>query len=110
MYRRKQRYSKPKRRFSKPSATPRIKPGADAGLKRVFATIEKVAATEADILILGENGTGKELVARALHRQSPRADEVFICVDMGAIAEALFESELFGHMKGAFTDARICGR
>jgi len=80
--------------------------GTSPAIQRVFATIEKVAATEADILILGENGTGKELVARALHRQSPRADEVFISVDMGAIAETLFESELFGHMKGAFTDAR----
>jgi DNA-binding NtrC family response regulator len=80
--------------------------GVSPAIQRVFATIEKVAATEADILILGENGTGKELVARALHRQSPRADEVFISVDMGAIAETLFESELFGHMKGAFTDAR----
>ena len=79
--------------------------GVSPAIQRVFATIEKVAATEADILILGENGTGKELVARALHRQSPRADEVFISVDMGAIAETLFESELFGHMKGAFTDA-----
>jgi len=80
--------------------------GISAPIQKVFATIDKVAATEADILILGENGTGKELVARALHRQSPRADEVFISVDMGAIAETLFESELFGHMKGAFTDAR----
>ena len=80
--------------------------GVSPAIQKVFATIEKVAATEADILILGENGTGKELVARALHRQSPRADEVFISVDMGAIAETLFESELFGHMKGAFTDAR----
>jgi len=80
--------------------------GISATIQKVFATIDKVAATEADILILGENGTGKELVARALHRQSPRADEVFISVDMGAIAETLFESELFGHMKGAFTDAR----
>ncbi len=79
--------------------------GVSPAIQKVFATIEKVAATEADILILGENGTGKELVARALHRQSPRADEVFISVDMGAIAETLFESELFGHMKGAFTDA-----
>ncbi len=80
--------------------------GVSPAIQKVFATIEKVAATEADILILGENGTGKELVARALHRQSSRADGVFISVDMGAIAETLFESELFGHMKGAFTDAR----
>jgi len=79
--------------------------GVSSAIRKVFATIDKVAATEADILILGENGTGKELVARALHRQSPRAGEVFINVDMGAIAETLFESELFGHMKGAFTDA-----
>ncbi len=80
--------------------------GISAAIRQVFTTIDKVAATEADVLILGENGTGKELVARALHRQSPRANEVFISVDMGAIAETLFESELFGHMKGAFTDAR----
>ncbi len=80
--------------------------GVSPAIRKVFATIDKVAATEADILILGENGTGKELVARALHRQSPRAGEVFINVDMGAIAETLFESELFGYMKGAFTDAR----
>ena len=80
--------------------------GVSPAIRSVFVTIEKVAATEANILILGENGTGKELVARALHRQSLRADEVFINVDMGAIAETLFESELFGHVKGAFTDAR----
>jgi DNA-binding NtrC family response regulator len=80
--------------------------GVSPAIRSVFATIDKVAATEANILILGEIGTGKELVARALHRQSLRADEVFINVDMGAIAETLFESELFGHMKGAFTDAR----
>jgi DNA-binding NtrC family response regulator len=80
--------------------------GVSPAIQRVFATIEKVAVTDADILILGENGTGKELVARALHRQSPRTGEVFISVDMGAIAETLFESELFGHMKGAFTDAK----
>jgi len=80
--------------------------GVSPAIRKVFATIDKVAATEADILILGENGTGKELVARALHRQSPRGGEVFISVDMGAIAETLFESELFGYIKGAFTDAR----
>ena len=80
--------------------------GISPSMTRVFDTLERVAATEADVLILGENGTGKELVARALHRGSPRASEVFITVDMGAISETLFESELFGHVKGAFTDAR----
>ena len=64
--------------------------GVSPAIQQVFATIEKVAATKADILILGENGTGKELVARALHRRSSRSDEVFISVDMGAIAETLF--------------------
>jgi DNA-binding NtrC family response regulator len=80
--------------------------GVSAGMRRVFATIDKVAATDASVLILGENGTGKELVARAIHRQSPRHQEVFISVDMGAMSETLFESELFGHVRGAFTDAR----
>jgi len=80
--------------------------GVSPPMQAVFATIAKVAATDANVLILGENGTGKELVARALHRQSPRAREVFINVDMGAVVESLFESELFGHVKGAFTDAR----
>ena len=80
--------------------------GNSAAIRKVFVTIGKVAATDADVLILGENGTGKELVARALHRQSARSNEVFISVDMGAISETLFESELFGHTKGAFTDAR----
>jgi len=58
------------------------------------------------VLILGENGTGKELAARALYRSSQRKDEVFVSVDMGSITETLFESELFGHVKGAFTDAK----
>ena len=80
--------------------------GVSPEMQQVFANIEKVASTDANILILGENGTGKELVARALHRRSQREGEVFISVDMGAIAESLFESELFGHMKGAFTDAK----
>lgn len=75
-------------------------------IQKVFDTIQKVAKTDANILIMGENGTGKELVARELHRQSLRANEVFISVDMGAITETLFESELFGHVKGAFTDAK----
>lgn len=72
----------------------------------VFQTIEKVAATDANVLILGENGTGKEMIARALHRRSHRKENVFINVDMGAISENLFESELFGYVKGAFTDAK----
>ena len=80
--------------------------GAAPNMLRVFDTIEKVAASDANVLILGENGTGKELVARALHRRSGRADEVFVSVDMGAVSETLFDSELFGHVRGAFTDAR----
>lgn len=80
--------------------------GTSPGMQNVFNTITKVAATDANVLILGENGTGKELVARALHKQSKRAKEVFISVDMGAMTSTLFESELFGHVKGAFTDAK----
>ena len=80
--------------------------GVSEEMQKVFSTIQKVAQTDANILILGENGTGKELVARAVHRQSKRADEIFLNVDMGAISESLFESELFGYMKGAFTDAK----
>ncbi len=80
--------------------------GESAGLQSVLASIDKVARTDANVLILGENGTGKELIARALHRQSLRREQAFISVDLGAIAESLFESELFGHRRGAFTDAR----
>ena len=80
--------------------------GASPAIQKVFNTIQKVAGTDANVLILGENGTGKELMARELHRQSNRDGEVFISVDMGAISETLFESELFGHTKGAFTDAK----
>jgi two-component system, NtrC family, response regulator HydG len=68
--------------------------------------IARVAPTDANVLILGENGTGKEIVARELHRLSTRSNEVFVSVDMGAIPATLFESELFGHVKGAFTDAK----
>lgn len=80
--------------------------GESRAIQEVFDKIKKVAVTDANVLILGENGTGKELVARELHRQSPRKNDVFIAVDMGAIHGGLFESELFGHVKGAFTDAR----
>lgn len=75
-------------------------------MQPVFEAIEKVSKTDANVLILGENGTGKELVAREIHRRSPRNSNVFINVDLGAISETLFESELFGHVKGAFTDAK----
>jgi two-component system, NtrC family, response regulator HydG len=80
--------------------------GESDAIKQVFNIIDKVAQTDANVLILGENGTGKELIARALHQKSMRKDKVFIGVDMGAITETLFESELFGHKKGAFTDAK----
>lgn len=80
--------------------------GRSAAMMDVFQTIEKVAATDANVLILGENGTGKEMIARALHRRSNRKENVFINVDMGSISENLFESELFGYIKGAFTDAK----
>ena len=80
--------------------------GRSPAMINVFNTIEKVAATDANVLILGENGTGKEVIARALHRRSARHENVFMNVDMGAITESLFESELFGYVKGAFTDAK----
>ncbi len=86
--------------------------GQSAAMQSVFQAIEKVAATEANVLILGENGTGKELAARALHRRSKRAEGPFVTADLGALSETLFESELFGHAKGAFTgaDAARAGR
>ncbi len=80
--------------------------GISEEMKKIFGIIQKVAKTDANILILGENGTGKELIARAIHRQSNRQNEIFLGVDMGALSETLFESELFGYMKGAFTDAK----
>ena len=80
--------------------------GHSPAMLKVFDTIEMVAQTDANVLILGENGTGKELIARAIHRNSNRDQEVFISVDLGAITETLFESELFGHVKGSFTDAK----
>lgn len=80
--------------------------GNSQAMLKVMSMATKVAKTDANVLILGENGTGKEVVARAIHRASPRAKEVFISVDLGAITESLFESELFGYKKGAFTDAK----
>lgn len=79
--------------------------GSSPAWKRVMDLVRKVAVTHANILITGENGTGKELIAREIHRLSNRCQNVMVTVDMGSIVESLFESELFGHKKGAFTDA-----
>ncbi|OSZ64970.1 sigma-54-dependent Fis family transcriptional regulator [Sphingomonas sp. IBVSS2] len=80
--------------------------GDSPAMARVHSLIARAAPTDANVLVLGENGTGKELVARELHRQSLRADQGMLTVDLGAISEDLIDSELFGHVKGAFTDAR----
>jgi len=80
--------------------------GSSSVMQELHETIKKVARTDVDILILGENGTGKELVAREIHRQSIRNQEILISVDMGSLSESLFESEMFGYEKGAFTDAK----
>ncbi len=80
--------------------------GKSEAMKRVWDTIKKVAKTDANVLILGENGTGKELIAREIHYQSHRAKGLFVKVDVAALSPSLVESELFGHKKGAFTDAR----
>lgn len=79
--------------------------GASAEMAHIRAIVERVAVTDANVLITGENGTGKELLAREIHRLSARAGKEMVSLDMGAIPESLFESELFGHKKGAFTDA-----
>lgn len=80
--------------------------GESAPMRNVFKTIQKVAKTDANILILGENGTGKELVAREIHHLSNRTNDVFVNLDVAALPDSLFESELFGYVKGAFTDAK----
>ncbi len=80
--------------------------GESAEMKRVRQMVERVAITDANILITGENGTGKEVLAREIHRQSMRCHKTMVSLDMGAIPDTLFESELLGHTKGAFTDAR----
>src|SRR6202789_505802 len=80
--------------------------GTSPSMLKVFSAIARAAPTDVNVMILGENGTGKELVAREIHRLSGRASEVFMRVDLGALSPSLFESELFGHRKGAFTDAK----
>ncbi|HEX3010125.1 MAG TPA: sigma-54 dependent transcriptional regulator [Bacteroidales bacterium] len=89
--------------ISKP-LTPLI--GKSPAIENVMQVIKKVAKTDANVLVIGENGSGKELIVREIHNNSRRAEEAFISVDIGTIAETLFESEMFGHIKGAFTDAR----
>lgn len=79
--------------------------GNNSDLQEVLATVEKIAPTNAPVLILGENGTGKELIANAIHRNSRRRDNPFVMVNLGGISQSLFESEMFGHVKGAFTGA-----
>ncbi len=80
--------------------------GNSEAMRKVLITVDKVAQTDANVLLLGENGTGKEMIAREIHRKSKRKNEVMINVDIGSLSESLFESELFGHEKGAFTDAK----
>ena len=87
------------------AATPGII-GESSVMLDIFHKIKKIAPTDANVLILGENGTGKDLIAKAIHDQSLRAGKPFVKVDVGALTDSLFESELFGHTKGAFTDAR----
>lgn len=91
---------------AKPTAIGTELLGESEAMQDIFYKVKKIAPTDANILILGENGTGKELIAKAVHQHSARADGPFVKVDVGALTESLFESELFGHKKGAFTDAR----
>jgi DNA-binding NtrC family response regulator len=86
--------------------------GRSPSMDRVMEMVDKVASTPANVLITGENGTGKELIAREIHERSDRSEEILVSVDLGAVPESLFESELFGHVKGAFTDAKTdrCGK
>ena len=104
-------YKAAKGKTKKPTKTQTAEPqaemywGESAEMKRIRKVVEHVATTDANILITGENGTGKEMMAREIHRQSMRCHKTMVSLDMGAIPETLFESELFGHKKGAFTDA-----
>jgi two-component system response regulator HydG len=80
--------------------------GNSERMKELMSTVHRVADTDANVLILGENGTGKEVIAREIHRRSKRSEQIFLGVDMGSLSESLFESEMFGHVRGAFTDAK----
>lgn len=80
--------------------------GESAAMQTIFQTIRKFSETDANLLLLGENGTGKDLIARYVYEQSPRKNEIYVPIDLGSIPDTLFESELFGYEKGAFTDAR----
>jgi DNA-binding NtrC family response regulator len=80
--------------------------GKSQAMEEVLQVIKKIAKTDANVLVIGENGTGKELIVKEIHNISRRANEAFISIDIGTITETLFESEMFGHIKGAFTDAR----
>lgn len=94
------------RQEERPAETPDMYWGESSAMLQLRKMVEKVAATDANVFITGENGTGKEMLARELHRLSQRDGHPMVTVDMGAVTETLFESELFGHVKGAFTDAR----
>ncbi len=94
-----------RRSAAQPSAATDLM-GESAAMREVKAMVASVGPTEANVMVLGENGVGKELVARAIHQASRRAGATFLAIDMGALPESTFESELFGHRKGAFTDAR----
>jgi DNA-binding NtrC family response regulator len=94
------------RRAGAPAAASSELTGGSAAMREVKAMIASVAPTEANVMVLGENGVGKELVARAIHQGSRRSGATFLAVDMGALPESTFESELFGHRKGSFTDAK----
>lgn len=80
--------------------------GESAAMQAIYQTIKKFSGTDANLLLLGENGTGKDLIARYVYEQSPRRNEIYVPIDLGSIPDTLFESELFGYEKGAFTDAR----
>ena len=96
----------PSSKASRSAIAPECYWGTSPAMQQLHGMVEKVAVTDANILIIGENGTGKEVLAREIHRLSYRSDHKMVTVDMGAITETLFESELFGHVRGAFTDAK----